>query len=79
MGTASGQGSDPVVMLSMSNDGGRTFGDESWGSLGVAGDFIRKVEWFGLGSFYDAVFRVRISDPVLCTIMSAAADLDVAL
>ena len=38
-GLTTGQGSDPQAMLSWSDDGGRTFGQEHWVSLGAIGAY----------------------------------------
>lgn len=78
-GTAAGQGVDPVVMLSMSDDGGKTWSTEMWGSIGTMGNFIYKVEWFALGSFFKRIIRIRISDPVHCSIHSASSDMEVGI
>lgn len=75
VGLTSGQGSDPVVMLSFSDDGGKTFSTEMWGQAGVQGEYT-KVEWFALGSFFERIIRVRLSDPVLWSIHSANADME---
>ena len=60
---ASGTGSDPLVMLDISEDGGR-----SWKSrtkkIGATGDYTKRVQFHQLGSAYDLVFQVSISDPV---------------
>jgi len=69
----------PFVMLQWSDDGGRTWSTEIWGSAGRAGEFIWKVEWFGLGSFYNRIMRVKMSDAVYWCIHSAAADIEAAL
>ena len=81
VGLLSGQGSNPVVMLSFSDDGGKTFSVESWGdvSIGTLGQFIFKVEWFCLGSFESRVIRIRTSDPVHFSIHSAAADIEIGI
>ena len=79
VGILSGQGSNPVVMLSTSDDGGNTFSTEMFGTIGKLGEFQYKVEWFGLGSFYQRIIRVRTSDPVYYSIHSAAADLSVGI
>lgn len=78
-GILSGQGSDPVVMLSFSDDGGHTFSTEMWGQIGVMGDFLRKVEWHNLGSFDSRIIRIRTSDPVRYVIYSGAADIEVGI
>ncbi len=76
VGLTAGQGLDPVVMLSFSDDGGRTFCTESWGTVGRLGEFLWKVEWFALGSFVSRIIRIAITDPVKCSIHSAAADIE---
>ncbi|MDP3939172.1 MAG: hypothetical protein Q8R92_13690 [Deltaproteobacteria bacterium] len=79
VGLVSGQGSDPVVMLSFSDDGGRTFCTETWGTVGQLGAYLWKVEWFALGSFMSRIIRIAITDPVKCSIHSAAADVDIGI
>lgn len=76
VGATSGQGVEPVVMLSVSEDGGRTFGTEMWGEIGRLGEFQWKVEWGPLGTMESAVFRVKTSDPVFYSIHSAGADVE---
>ena len=77
VGILSGQGSDPVVMLSFSDDGGRTFSNELWGKIGKLGQFQWRVEWFSLGQFKNRIIRIRVSDPVAVAIFSAAAEIEV--
>lgn len=79
VGILSGQGSDPVVMLSFSDDGGKTFSTEMWGTIGRLGAFQWKVEWFALGSFVSRVMRIRVSDPVHYSIHGGAADIEVGI
>ena len=64
VGLASGQGSDPQAMLSVSDDGGQTYGNELWASMGRIGEYRRRVFWQQLGANPDAVIKVRWSDPV---------------
>lgn len=79
VGIISGQGSDPVVMLSFSDDGGMTFSTEMWATVGQQGAFNWKVEWFNLGKFDSRIIRIRVSDPVYWSIHSAAADIEVCI
>lgn len=74
-GVLSGQGSDPVIMLQTSDDGGKTFSTEIWGKVGPLGQFQYRVEWTALGSFFERIIRIKTSDPVFYTIHSANADL----
>lgn len=77
IGLISGQGQDPEVMLSFSDDGGRTFSTERFGKVGKLGEFQWRVEWNALGQFYNRIVRIKISDPVACNIRNAYADLEV--
>lgn len=79
VGTVSGQGVEPQVMLSVSPDGGKTWSTEMTAELGRMGDFLYKVEWGPLGTFDSCMFRVRVSDPVFVSIHGAAADVDVCI
>lgn len=72
VGLATGQGSDPQVMLSVSRNNGRTFGSEMWASLGAIGEYGKRVVWRRLGQSSDWVFKLRVSDPVKVVITYAA-------
>jgi hypothetical protein len=74
-GLLTGQGSDPKIALQVSDDGGKTWGTEMWESIGKSGEFREKVSWHALGSFYERILRIKISDPVFCSIHSATAEL----
>lgn len=76
VGLLSGQGSDPRVMLSFSDDGGRTFSGEKFGRVGRFGEFMYKIEWFNQGTFDSRIIRLKTSDPVYYSIHSAAADIE---
>ena len=76
VGIVSGQGSDPVVILQISDDGGRTWGTEMREKIGKLGHFQTGVRWTALGAFYERILRVRVSDPVFLSIHSASADLE---
>jgi hypothetical protein len=67
VGLTSGQGSAPEVMLSFSDDGGRTWVNLPNRSLGAIGAYTTRVFWAGLGSCASAhgrVYRAAVSDPV---------------
>ena len=74
VGLASGQGSDPTVWLTWSNDGGRTFSNDAEASLGAQGQYRARVEWRRLGKARERVFRLQWSDPVYTSLM--AVDID---
>lgn len=71
VGLTTGQGSDPQVMLQVSKDGGHTWGNEMWRSLGALGAYAQRVVWRRLGLARDFVYRFRISDPVKVVLLSA--------
>lgn len=79
VGLLSGQGENPQIMLSVSDDGGKTFSAEMWGTIGRLGEFMWKVEWFALGSFENRIIRIKTSDAVHYSIHSAAADIEVGI
>ena len=70
-GLNSGQGSDPKMVLKISDDGGRTFNNQRETSIGVSGEYEERVRFNHLGSSYDRVFDVSISDPVPRRFMGA--------
>lgn len=75
-GTLTGQGSDPKVMLQVSKDGGATFGQYRELELGVRGAYTTRVTARRLGKFgpRGAVFRIRISDPVVRSLVAVDAE-----
>ena len=79
VGLIIGQGADPVIMLSLSIDGGQTFGTEIWAHIGESAQFMKKVEWHGLGRASEFLIRISTSDPVPYSIHSANADIEVAI
>jgi len=77
VGLATGQGSDPQVMLRWSDDGGHTWSNEHWRSMGPIGQFGRRTIWRRLGmttKIRDRVYEVSGTDPVKVSIMGAELD-----
>lgn len=64
-------GTDPQLMLSLTDDGGHTWEPDMGESLGIQGDTTAYLEWHQLGSSYDRRYRIRISDPVKRAIVGA--------
>lgn len=64
----SGQGSDPQAMLQWSDDGGQTWGNEHWRSMGKVGEYRTRAVWRRLGASRDRVFRLTITDQAPATI-----------
>jgi hypothetical protein len=73
-GLNTGQGSDPQMMLSYSDDRGFTWSNELWRSMGAIGNYGLRVVWRRLGQFRSRVFKIRISDPVKRVVIQAFAD-----
>jgi hypothetical protein len=71
VGLVTGQGSNPQAMLRWSNDGGETWSNEHWASIGAIGKYKNRAIWRKLGTARDRVFEVSISDPVKAVIVSA--------
>ena len=65
------QGSVPEAMLRWSNDGGSTWSNEHWVSIGKIGQYQNRAIWRRLGWSRDRIFEVAITDPVKAVIISA--------
>jgi hypothetical protein len=77
-GLASGQGSNPLVNLRWSDDGGHTWSNYHAASLGAGGAYGARVIWRKLGmtmKLRDRVYEVTGSDPVKIAIMGAELDM----
>jgi hypothetical protein len=72
--TVATQGADPQVMLRWSDDGGHTWSNEHWASMGKIGQYYKRVIWRRLGmtvKLRDRVYEVSATDPVKIAIMGA--------
>lgn len=74
VGLTSGQGEDPQAMLRWSNDGGRTWSNEVWRSIGKIGEYRKRTVWRRLGRFKERVVQVTVSDPVAARMIGANAE-----
>jgi hypothetical protein len=83
VGIDSGQGSDPQIMLDISDDGGQTFGsNQPWAAMGAQGAYKTWVRWHRLGRTERGgtrVYRVTVSDPVKRTIVGAHSNMKAGL
>ncbi len=68
VGTTTGQGVDPKIMCSYSDDGGKTWRALEDKSLGALGKREVRAVWYGLGSARQRVYRMAVSDPVAITV-----------
>ena len=72
--TTATQGADPQVMLRWSDDGGHTWSNEHWASMGKIGQYYKRVIWRRLGmttKLRDRVYEISATDPVKIAIMGA--------
>jgi hypothetical protein len=66
-----GQGQDPQAMLRWSNDGGSTWSNEHWVTIGKIGQYLNRAIWRRLGWSRDRIFEVVLTDPIKAVIVSA--------
>lgn len=62
---------NPQAMLRWSNDGGSTWSNEYWTSVGQMGKYKNRAIWRRLGMARDRIFEVSVTDPVNFVIISA--------
>ena len=74
-----GQGNDPQVMLRWSDDGGHTWSNEHWTSIGKIGSYGYRAFWRRLGmtlKLRDRVYEISGTDPVKVAITGAILIVD---
>lgn len=74
VGLISGQGSDPQIMLRWSDDGGHTWSNEHWMSIGKIGAYATRAIRRRLGmttKLRDRVYEISGTDPVKIAILGA--------
>jgi hypothetical protein len=64
-------GYTPQAMLRWSNDGGSTWSNEHWTSIGKMGAYQNRAIWRRLGWSRDRIFEVAVTDPIKAVIVSA--------
>lgn len=73
-GLVSGQGSDPLVMMIYSDNGGRNWSNEQWRSLGKTGEYRRRAVWKRQGRSRDRIYRITFSDPIPLKMIGAKVE-----
>jgi hypothetical protein len=74
VGLNNGQGNAPEAMLRWSDDGGHTWSNEHWSSMGAIGAYGTRTFWRRLGmtdKLRDRVYEVSGTDPVKIAIVGA--------
>lgn len=74
--TGSAQGIDPQAILQWSDDGGHSWSNEHWASIGKIGTTRTRVIFRRLGKSRDRVYRVMIPDPVKVTLIGAELEVE---
>jgi len=64
-------GSVPQAMCRWSDDGGSTWSNEHWSSIGVQGAYKNRAIWRRLGQSRDRIFEVVVTDPINAVITAA--------
>ena len=74
VGLVTGQGSDPKLVYSHSNDAGHTYGNEDLLSIGKMGQYRVRVKKNRLGAARARVFQITYSEPTAFTLFNAFAE-----
>lgn len=69
------QGTDPVLLMSLSFDGGKSYTNERSVPLGRNSDGLLEAVYDHKAAFYNVTPRIRMSDPNRLTIMAASFDI----
>jgi hypothetical protein len=75
VGLTTGQGSDPVISLQKSDDGGSTWQALPNKTFGKRGERLSRAVWHNLGSARDRVYKATVSDPVPVTVVDTIVEL----
>lgn len=75
VGLSNGQGSDPLIFLDYSDDGGQTWSQRKIPrSFGKIGEYQTRCRWQGLGSARTRTLRLTITDPVKRNVIGVYLD-----
>lgn len=74
VGTATGQGAAPLLMLRYSSDGGHTWGPERTATVGGVGQYDARARFTRLGSGRNRVWEISMSDPVKFAVFGAVLE-----
>lgn len=71
VGLQSGQGSNPLLSMQLSRDGGRSYTDWQTVSVGAVGKYQQKVSFRRLGIAEQLTFKIRYTEPTKCAIVGS--------
>lgn len=73
-GLRTGQGSNPVALMSISVDAGFTYGNERAAPIGVTGNYVQRTRWTKCGIGRNRQERFRITEPIPVIITGITID-----
>jgi hypothetical protein len=76
IGHLSGVLADPVIMMRLSRDGGKTFDPEQQMMVGSAGDYTKRAYLTRLGRARNPVVELTVSDAVNWQILQVLVDME---
>jgi hypothetical protein len=76
VGLTSGQGSDPVLMVTFSGDGGKTWGDQITVPIGKIGEYFTQASINQLGALRNGVCEVVFTDPCFLALLDCFVDVE---
>lgn len=76
VGTATGQGANPLLMMRYSNDGGHTWSNEKTATVGKTGEYSARAKFNRLGSGRNRVWEISMTDPVKFAVFGAIIEGD---
>lgn len=76
VGLVSGQGSNPLLMLRYSKDGGHSWSNIKTRSIGAIGRYAARVKFGPMGAGRNWVFEVSLTDPVKFALIGAFAEVE---
>lgn len=65
---------DPQLMLQISRDGGKSWGNEMWRPIGKIGRYTNRALWYRLGTARNFTFRIRCTNNVYRVLLGAIID-----
>jgi hypothetical protein len=67
---------DPQIMLSVSEDGGKTWSEWITRSMGKLGEYQQRISWNRLGDSDKMVLRFALSDPAPLTVIDLEVEME---
>ena len=74
VGTPTGQGANPLLMMRYSNDGGHTWSNEKSATVGKVGEYGARAKFNRLGAGRNRVWEISMTDPVKFAVFGAVVE-----